>query len=151
MMLCEVAAWYKKNGKTLWDGMLDIYGKYGFFREDLKTITLKGINGAEQIKAIMEKLRSNPPKTIGGISVNELRDYSTSIGKKLEDGSEYELALPKSNVLYFDMADNCWCCARPSGTEPKIKFYIGVKAGSLEEADELLKKVTGDLMDLVEG
>ena len=151
MMLCEVAAWYKKKGKTLWDGMLDIYEKYGYFREGLKTITLKGINGAEQIKAIMEKLRNNPPKNIGGIEVNELRDYSTSVAKKLSDGSEYELTLPKSNVLYFDMADNCWCCARPSGTEPKIKFYIGVKAGSLEESDELLKKVTDELMSLVEG
>lgn len=150
MMLCEVAAAYKAEGKTLWDGMLDIYEKYGYFREDLQTITLKGITGAEQIKGIMEDLRKNPPAVIGGIQVKEVRDYQTSVARKLETGEESSIALPKSNVLYFDMENDCWCCARPSGTEPKIKFYIGVKADSLEASDEMLKKVTADLMGRIE-
>ena len=150
MMLCEVAAAYKAEGKTLWDGMLDIYEKYGYFREDLQTITLKGITGAEQIKGIMEDLRKNPPAVIGGIQVKEVRDYQVSVARKLETGEESSIPLPKSNVLYFDMENDCWCCARPSGTEPKIKFYIGVKAGILEASDEMLKKVTADLMDRIE-
>lgn len=150
MMLCEVAAAYKAEGKTLWDGMLDIYEKYGYFREDLQTITLKGITGAEQIKGIMEDLRKNPPAVIGGIQVKEVRDYQVSVARKLETGEESSIPLPKSNVLYFDMENDCWCCARPSGTEPKIKFYIGVKAGSLGASDEMLKKVTADLMDRIE-
>lgn len=145
MMLCEAAAAYKEEGKTLWDGMLELYEKYGYFREDLETITLKGISGAEQIKEIMEKLRNAPPADIGGIRVKEVRDYQSSVAKNLETGEERALMLPKSNVLYFEMEDDCWCCARPSGTEPKIKFYIGVKADSLDSADELLKKVKEDL------
>lgn len=150
MMLCEVAAAYKAEGKTLWDGMLDIYEKYGYFREDLQTITLKGITGAEQIKGIMEDLRKKPPAVIGGIRVKEVRDYQASVARELETGKESSITLPKSNVLYFDMEDDCWCCARPSGTEPKIKFYIGVKADSLEASDEMLKKVTADLMARIE-
>lgn len=150
MMLCEVAAAYKAEGKTLWDGMLDIYEKYGYFREDLQTITLKGITGAEQIKEIMEDLRKNPPAVIGSIRVKEVRDYQASVARELETGKESSITLPKSNVLYFDMEDGCWCCARPSGTEPKIKFYIGVKADSLEASDEMLKKVTADLMARIE-
>lgn len=150
MMLCEVAAAYKAAGKTLWDGMLDIYEKYGYFREDLETITLKGISGAEQIKGIMEELRNNPPTEIGGVAVKEVRDYQNSVAKELATGAEHALTLPKSNVLYFDMEDDCWCCARPSGTEPKIKFYIGVKADSLEGSDTMLKKVVKDLMDRIE-
>lgn len=145
MMLCEAAAAYKEEGKTLWDGMLELYEKYGYFREDLETITLKGISGAEQIKEIMEKLRNAPPADIGGIRVKEVRDYQSSVAKNLETGEERALILPKSNVLYFEMEDDCWCCARPSGTEPKIKFYIGVKADSLDSAGELLKKVKEDL------
>ena len=150
MMLCEVAAAYKAEGKTLWDGMLDTYEKYGYFREDLQTITLKGITGAEQIKGIMEDLRKNPPAVIGGIRVKEVRDYQASAARELETGKESSITLPKSNVLYFDMEDDCWCCARPSGTEPKIKFYIGVKADSLEASDEMRKKVTADLMARIE-
>ena len=146
MMLCEVAAAYKAEGKTLWDGMLDIYEKYGYFREDLQTITLKGISGAEEIKKIMDELRTNPPSVLGGIKVKEVRDYQTSVAKNLVTERERAVALPKSNVLYFDMEEDCWCCARPSGTEPKIKFYIGVKAESLTGADELLKCVKEDLM-----
>lgn len=156
MMLCEVAAYYKSKGKTLWDGMIDLYEKCGYFKETLETITLKGISGAEQIKEIMEKLRNDPPTELGGIAVKELRDYQKSTAKAVKDtaehkaGDTYELTLPKSNVLYFDMEDNAWCCARPSGTEPKIKFYIGVKGSSLEDADKKLSAVKDALMGLVE-
>lgn len=150
MMLCEVAADYKAEGKTLWDGMLNLYEQYGYFREGLETITLKGISGAEQIKGIMEDLRKNPPAVIGGIKVKEVRDYQSSVAKNLTTGNETGIELPKSNVLYFDMEDDCWCCARPSGTEPKIKFYIGVKSDSLEGSDEMLKKTVEDLMSRIE-
>ncbi|MDE5864383.1 MAG: phospho-sugar mutase, partial [Lachnospiraceae bacterium] len=130
--------------------MLDIYEKYGYFREGLETITMKGITGAEQIKAIMEKLRNNPPAVIGGVKVKEFRDYQSSVAKNLENGEEKAITLPKSNVLYFDMDENYWCCARPSGTEPKIKFYIGVNGTSLEDSDERLKKTVADLMSMIE-
>ena len=150
MMLCEVAAAYKAAGKTLWDGMLEIYEKYGYFREGLETITLKGISGAEQIKGIMDDLRKNPPTSVGGIKVKEVRDYQSSVAKNLDTQEETAIELPKSNVLYFDMEDDCWCCARPSGTEPKIKFYIGVKGTSLSDSDEMLKKVVADLMSRID-
>ncbi|MBO5469722.1 MAG: phospho-sugar mutase [Lachnospiraceae bacterium] len=148
MMLCEVAASYKAQGKTLWDGMVELYEKYGYFKESLDTITLKGISGAEQIKAIMENLRKNPPKVLGGIAVKEVRDYQASNAQVLADGTSYELTLPKSNVLYLDMENDCWCCARPSGTEPKIKFYIGVKGDSMEDADRKLAAVEKELLAL---
>ena len=156
MMLCEVAAYYKSLGKTLWDGMLELYEKYGYFKETLETITLKGISGAEKIAGIMDKLRDDPPELLGNIMVNELRDYKNSVARVVRDcdagksGDEYELKLPVSNVLYFDMDDNAWCCARPSGTEPKIKFYIGVKGNDLKDADDKLTAVKNDLMRLVE-
>ncbi|MGN0496245.1 MAG: phospho-sugar mutase [Lachnospiraceae bacterium] len=149
MMLCEVAAYYKSVGKTLWDGMLDIYEQYGYFREDLQTITLKGISGAEQIQLMMDNLRENPPAVIGGIAVKQVKDYQASVSKEVSTGEKTAIMLPKSNVLYFDMEDDCWCCARPSGTEPKIKFYIGVKGKSLEDADEMLNEVVKDLMKQV--
>ncbi|MCR5655150.1 MAG: phospho-sugar mutase [Lachnospiraceae bacterium] len=146
MMLCEVAAAYKAEGKTLWDGMVELYEKYGYFAESLYTATMKGITGADKIKAIMEQLRNDPPKTIGGVAVKEVRDYKTGVYRNTETGEEGKLTLPSSNVLYFDMADNYWCCARPSGTEPKIKFYIGVKGTSIEDAKEKVANVQQDLI-----
>ena len=146
MMLCEVAAYYKAQGKTLWDGMIDLYEKYGYFKEGLETLTMKGITGAEQIKAIMEQYRNDPPKTIGGIRVKEIRDYANSKAVNLETGEESALTLPVSNVLYFDMDGDSWCCLRPSGTEPKIKFYFGVKGTSLADSETLLEKVKADLL-----
>ncbi len=139
MCLCEVAAWCKKNNKTVWDMMVEMYEKYGYFKEDLYTITMKGKDGAEQIAAIMEKLRANPPKEFGAWKVKEMRDYKSGKTVNPETGEEGETGLPTSNVLYFDLSDDSWCCARPSGTEPKIKFYMGVKGSSLEDAS---KKVT---------
>ena len=135
MCLCEVAAWCKKQGKTVWDQMLEMYEKYGYFKEDLYTVTLKGIDGSKQIAAIMDGLRQNPPKAFGDLKVVSVRDYQSGKVVNLETGEESDTNLPKSNVLYFDLTEDSWCCARPSGTEPKIKFYMGVKGSSLEEAE----------------
>lgn len=146
MLLCEVAAWCKKNNMTLVDNMNRIYEKYGYFKEGLHSITLKGIDGAEKIKAIMDKLKGNAPKTIGGFKVLAVRDYNNSVRKDLITGEVSKLDLLKSNVVYFELDNDAWCCARPSGTEPKIKFYFGVKGKSQKEADELLEKVKTDLL-----
>ncbi len=145
MCLCEVAAWCKKNGITVWDQMLKLYEKYGYFKETQYAITLKGIDGAAQIAEMMNNLRSNPPKNFGDLVVKEFRDYDRDVAKNLETGEEYSTGLPKSNVLYFDLTNESWCCARPSGTEPKIKFYMGVKGTSLEDAQAKVEKLTEDL------
>ncbi|MCM1174456.1 MAG: phospho-sugar mutase [Blautia sp.] len=145
MCLCEMAAWCKKNGKTVWDQMITLYEKYGYFKESQYSITMKGIDGAKQIEEIMNKLRSNPPKEFGELKVKEFRDYTTGRTLNLESGEEGETGLPKSNVLYFDLTNDSWCCARPSGTEPKIKFYMGIKGSSLEDAEAKLAKLTEDV------
>ena len=142
MCLCEMAAWCKKHDKTVWDQMIDLYEKYGYFKEGQYSITMKGIDGAKQIEELMDKLRKNPPKSFGELKVKEFRDYDTGKTLDLETGTEGTTGLPKSNVLYFDLTNNSWCCARPSGTEPKIKFYMGIKGNSLEDADEKLKQLT---------
>ena len=149
MMLCEAAAYYKKHGLTLWDQMLRIYEKYGYFKETLVSITKKGKEGLAEIQGMLDKLRSNPPKEIGGYKVLETRDYNNNTVTKA-DGTVTETGLPKSNVLYFDLEDNAWCCARPSGTEPKIKFYMGVKGNSFDDADAKLEKLKNDMMAIVE-
>lgn len=145
MCLCEVAAYCKKEGKTLWDMMLEMYEKYGYFKETQYTITLKGVDGAKQIAEIMDKLRKNPPKAFGDLKVLRFRDYEEDKIIDMETGSVTPTGLPKSNVLYFELPDNFWCCARPSGTEPKIKFYMGVKGTSLEDAADKVAKLTEDL------
>ena len=142
MCLCEVAAWCKKNGITVWDQMLKLYEKYGYFKETQYAITLKGIDGSRQIAEMMDKLRSNPPKSFGELTVKELRDYDKDVTKNMATGEETPTGLPKSNVLYFDLTNDSWCCARPSGTEPKIKFYMGVKGSSLSDAQYTLQKLT---------
>ncbi len=149
MMLCEAAAYYKKQGLTLWDQMLNIYEKYGYFKETLVSITKKGKEGLAEIKGMLDKLRANPPKEIGGYKVLETRDYDNNTILKA-DGTVTETGLPKSNVVYFDLEDNAWCCARPSGTEPKIKFYMGVKGTSFEDADNKVEKLKNDMMSIVE-
>lgn len=145
MCLCEVAAYCKKHGKTLWDMMLETYEKYGYYKEGQYTITMKGIDGARQIAEIMDKLRQNPPKSFGERKVLKFRDYQTDRIVDMETGAETTTGLPKSNVLYFELPDDEWCCARPSGTEPKIKFYMGVKGSNLEDAKARLEKLTEDL------
>jgi len=145
MCLCEVAAYCKKQGKTLWDMMLDVYEKYGYYKEGQYTITMKGIDGARQIAEIMDKLRQNPPKAFGERKVLKFRDYQTDRILDMETGAETKTGLPASNVLYFELPDDEWCCARPSGTEPKIKFYMGVKGNSLEDAVARLAQLTEDV------
>ena len=141
MALCEATAYYKSKGITLWEQMINIYKKYGFYKEGQVSITLKGADGAEQIKAMMEKMRKNPPKKLGSYDVLEVRDYKEHTIVKA-DGTKLETDLPTSNVLYYDLNDNSWCCVRPSGTEPKIKFYMGVKGESMEEAEQKLEELT---------
>lgn len=148
MCLCEVAAWCKNRGLTVWDQMLKIYEKYGFYKEDMHTITLKGIDGAEQIASMMESIRNNPPKSVGGLKVLSFRDYDKGSVLDMESMTTSGTGLPKSNVLYFDLENDSWCCVRPSGTEPKIKFYMGVRGTSLEDAGkkaELLKAAVIEL------
>ncbi len=142
MCLCEMAAWCKKHGKTVWDQMLALYEKYGYFKETQYTITLKGIEGSKQIAEIMDKLRSDLPKEFGELKVVEVRDYDRNKIVNMESGEERETGLPQSNVIYFDLTNDSWCCARPSGTEPKLKFYMGVKGSSLEDAQEKVEKLT---------
>ena len=149
MCLCEVAAWCKVQGISLWDMMLAMYKKYGFFKETQYTITLKGIDGNRQIAAIMDKLRNDSPKEFGNKKVLAVRDYQTGKVLEVESGKESEAELPISNVLYFELPDDCWCCARPSGTEPKIKFYMGVKGMSLEDATIQLKILEESMKALV--
>ena len=145
MCLCEVAAWCKKQGITLWDQMINLYEKYGYFKEDQYAITLKGIEGSKQIEEMMNKLRLNPPKQFGDLKVVEFRDYKSGKTMNNETGVEGETGLPESNVLYFDLTNDSWCCARPSGTEPKIKFYMGVKGENLDDAAKKVEKLTADL------
>ena len=142
MCLCEMAAWCKKHGKTCWDQMLALYEKYGYYKETQYTITLKGIDGAAQIAQIMDKLRQDPPKDFGPWKVLRVRDYEKDVITDLETGATSPTGLPKSNVLYFELPDDNWCCARPSGTEPKIKFYMGVKGTSLADAQEKVEALT---------
>ena len=146
MMLCEVASWCKKHGKTLWDAMLDMYEKYGYYREGLETKTLKGIDGAAQIQSMMSEYRTNPPKELGGHQVLAVRDYKEDTRKDLSTGEVTKTGLPASNVLYYELSDNAWCCVRPSGTEPKIKYYFGVKGTSLTDADAKLAALKEDLL-----
>lgn len=145
MCLCELAAFCKKNKMTLWDAMIALYEKYGYYKEDLYTITLKGIDGSKQITAIMDALRNNPPKEFGELQVLSMRDYENGIVTDCVTGDKSKTGLPNSNVLYFDLSNDSWCCARPSGTEPKIKFYMGVKGTSLEDAEKKVEKLTQEL------
>ncbi len=149
MCLCEVAAYCKSKDMTLWDLMLKLYEEYGYYKEGLHTVTLKGVTGQAKIGEIMNSFRANPPKAFGEFKVTAFRDYETDTVIKA-DGSKGKTGLPKSNVLYFDLENDCWCCMRPSGTEPKIKFYMGVKGESLEDAGKLLQDLTEDVLSLVE-
>ena len=136
MALAEAAAYYKTKGKTLWDAMIDMYEKYGYYKDDIKSITLKGIEGLEKIQSILETLRNDPPVQIGDYKVTSVRDYKKDTIKNVETGEVTSTGLPNSNVLYYDLTDDAWLCVRPSGTEPKVKFYYGVKGTSLEDADK---------------
>lgn len=146
--LCEAAAYYMDKGLTLWDQMVNMYEKYGYFKEGIYTMTLAGEDGAKRINEILDNLRKNPPTELAGYKVVKTRDYENDVVKDLATGETTTTGLPKSNVLYFDMTDDAWFCVRPSGTEPKIKFYAGIKGNSLEDADEKLAKVLTELKKL---
>lgn len=134
-IICEMAAYEKNKGRSLFEKLVDLYIQYGFYKEDLISITKKGMNGAAEIAAMMESYRNNPPKTLDGIAVAQLLDYELQLGTHLADGSTFTIDLPKSNVLQFVLADGSKISARPSGTEPKIKFYFSVNS-SLSSADQ---------------
>ncbi len=138
MKTCEAAAFYKSKGLSVVEQMENIYKKYGYYKEGQTALTFKGIEGAEKIKSIMEKLRNNPPMELAGLKVLAFRDYLVNTSKDFRTNETYETGLPKSNVLYFELENNSWCCVRPSGTEPKIKFYYGVCTNSLEDSLERL-------------
>ena len=127
--------------------MIDLYEKYGYYREGLSTMTLKGIDGAARIQQMMSDMRSNPKKTLGGFEVLAVRDYKEDTRKDLKTGEVTKTGLPASNVLYYELSDNAWCCVRPSGTEPKIKFYYGVKGTSLQDAEKKLEALKKDLVE----
>jgi phosphoglucomutase len=147
--LCEAAAYYKREGLNLCEQMERIYQKYGYYHEELYSMTLEGVSGGEKIAKIMQKLRSDVPATIGGLNVKAVRDYAIGDRTDRETGERSPLNLPESNVLYFEL-DGGWCCARPSGTEPKIKFYFGVKGESKEDAAEKVRLIKEDLLTLGE-
>lgn len=149
MMLCEAAAYYKKKGLTLWDQMINIYKKYGYYKEGIASITLKGAEGSIQIKNMLNKLRENPLNNIGTYKVIGIRDYLKDENKNIKTGEITPCGLPKSNVIYYELEDDAWCCIRPSGTEPKVKFYMGVKAKSEKEAEEQLKDLEKAILEQV--
>jgi phosphoglucomutase len=150
MVLCEAAAYYKNQGKTLWDAMIELYEKYGYYQDDVKSITLKGIEGLEKIQTIMNTLRENTPSQIGSDKVLLARDYKKDTITNMETGEVTPTGLPSSNVLYYELPDAAWVCFRPSGTEPKLKFYYGVKADSMEEAEQKSAKLGEAVMAIVE-
>ena len=136
MALCEAAAYYKTQGKTLWDAMIELYEKFGYYKDGIKSVTLKGIEGLQKIQEIMDTLRSNPPAEFAGHKVLSVRDYKKDTITDTATGEVKPTGLPNSNVLYYELTDDAWVCVRPSGTEPKVKFYYGIKGSSLENADE---------------
>ena len=150
MALCEAAAYYKTKGMTLWDAMVAMYEKYGYYKDDVKAITLKGIEGLEKIQTILENLRKNPPTEIGTYKVLSARDYKADTVVNMETKEVTATGLPSSNVLYYDLNDDAWVCVRPSGTEPKIKIYYGIKGTSLQDADEKSAALGADVKKLID-
>ena len=149
MALCEAACYYKSHGKTLWDAMEDIYKKYGYYKETQVSIVLEGSSGATKIKAMMEDMRNTPVEKIGDYKVLTFKDVEKDIVKNMVTGETTKTGLPKSNVLYYALEDDAWCCVRPSGTEPKIKLYMGVKGTSDEDADEKLEELKQAMQAIV--
>lgn len=150
MMLCEAAAFYKEQGKTLWDAMLELYERYGYYMDSVKSITLAGKEGIEKIQSILEKLREMPPAEIGGVKVLKSRDYKAGNVTETATGNVTSTGLPSSNVLYYDMEDAAWVCVRPSGTEPKLKLYYGVKGADFADAKEKAEIMEKSLSDLID-
>lgn len=150
MALCEAAAYYKSQGKTLWDAMVDMYDKYGYCMDAIQSVGFKGIEGLEKIQSIMASLRANTPAKIGKYDVLSARDYKEDTIKNMATGEVTPTGLPSSNVLYYDLSDSAWLCVRPSGTEPKVKFYYGVKGTSLEDAQKLSKELGEEVLAMID-
>lgn len=150
MALAEAAAFYKAQGKTLWDAMLDLYERHGYYKDDIKTITLKGIEGLKKIQEILETLRKNPLTEIGGYQVLSARDYKADTIRDMQTGEVKPTGLPSSNVLYYDLSDDAWLCVRPSGTEPKVKFYYGIKGNSLADAEEKSAALGEQVLEMIQ-
>lgn len=150
MALCEAAAYYKTKGMNLWDAMIAMYDRYGYYKDDIQSITLKGIEGLAKIQEILETLRKNPPAEIAGYKVLKARDYKADTIKDMETGEVTGTGLPSSNVLYYDLTDDAWVCVRPSGTEPKVKFYYGVKGTSMEDADAKSEAMGKEVLAMID-
>ena len=150
MALCEAAAYYKTQVKTLWDAMIEMYEQFGYYKDDIKAVTMKGIEGLQKIQDIMNSLRQNPPAEFAGHKVVAVRDYKADTIKNLETGEVTPTGLPNSNVLYYELTNDAWVCVRPSGTEPKVKFYYGVKGTSLADADEKSAVMGKAVLDMVD-
>ena len=150
MALCEAAAYYKTQGKTLWDAMIEMYEQFGYYKDAIQSVTMKGIEGLQKIQEIMNSLRQNPPAEFAGHKVTAVRDYKADTITDVTTGAVKPTGLPNSNVLYYELTDDAWVCVRPSGTEPKVKFYYGVKGTSLADADEksdIMGKAVLDMVD----
>ena len=145
VLICEMAAYYKEKGMTLYEALLALYEKYGYYREGVKSLTMKGLEGMERIALIMKTFRENTPAELGGFKVVVAKDYKTQVFKNLVTGEESGSPLPVSDVLHYTLEDGTWVCIRPSGTEPKLKFYIGVKADSLQAAQDKVDALNADI------
>lgn len=150
MALCEAAAYYKTQGKTLWDAMIDMYEEFGYYKDAIQAVTMKGIEGLQKIQEIMTTLRQNPPEEFAGHKVTAVRDYKLDEITDLATGEKKPTGLPNSNVLYYELTDDAWVCVRPSGTEPKVKFYYGVKGTSLADADEKSDAMGKAVLEMVD-
>ena len=150
MALCEAACFYASKGKTLWDAMIDIYEKYGYYKEAQVSIVREGVQGAQEIKDMMTKMRETDIESIGKYKVLVFKDVEKDVVKDMKTGEISKTGLPKSNVLYYELEDNSWCCIRPSGTEPKIKLYMGIKGNTEKEAEEKLAELKGAMLEIVE-
>ena len=150
MALCEAAAYYKTQGKTLWDAMIDMYEEFGYYKDAIQAVTMKGIEGLQKIQEIMTTLRQNPPAEFAGHKVTAVRDYKLDEITDLATGEKKPTGLPNSNVLYYELTDDAWVCVRPSGTEPKVKFYYGVKGTSLADADEKSDAMGKAVLEMVD-
>ena len=150
MALCEAAAYYKTRGKTLWDAMIDMYEEFGYYKDAIQAVTMKGIEGLQKIQEIMTTLRQNPPAEFAGHKVTAVRDYKLDEITDLATGEKKPTGLPNSNVLYYELTDDAWVCVRPSGTEPKVKFYYGVKGTSLADADEKSDAMGKAVLEMVD-
>lgn len=150
MALCEAAAYYKTQGKTLWDAMIDMYEEFGYYKDAIQAVTMKGIEGLQKIQEIMTILRQNPPAEFAGHKVTAVRDYKLDEITDLATGEKKPTGLPNSNVLYYELTDDAWVCVRPSGTEPKVKFYYGVKGTSLADADEKSDAMGKAVLEMVD-